>query len=391
MGQSFPGVLAAVALPAVFRQNGMPLEMFWLFALPLIPSWLRFLMALVVDNYGSVSLGFRKSWIVPCTLLGAVLYLFIGNVEPELHNLWLIIGLLCLKSTIMTAQDVAVDGLAVESFTAQERPLGAAIIVLLMFMGTVAGQGLVAAIDLLGWQPAMTSAAILLVVVAIPAIVRPEAAPPSAAITRRASGRSASISDFLARHETRLILPVLFLLGFSSNLLRAMLPVFLVDLGLSLADIGFSFGFAVVLGASLSLLTVPKLTKRIGPRNLIAWLVVGYLPCIPLFGLLQGSTPSLTNITAILTYAMFVSTAMWMLVMQERMAWSSKHQAATDFSLQGSVANLGEWMGATIAGFVVASLGWSLFFYLGWTVAAIAGLTLLLIINPVSLCLSRTE
>ena len=129
MGQSFPGALAAVALPAVFRQNGLPLELFWLFAIPLIPSWLRWLMAVVVDNYGSKRFGFRKSWIVPCTLCGTCLYVWIAQIEPVPTNLILIIGLLLIKSIIMTAQDIAVDGMVVEGMTEHERPLGSAIVV----------------------------------------------------------------------------------------------------------------------------------------------------------------------------------------------------------------------------------------------------------------------
>ena len=132
---------------------------------------------------------------------------------------------------------------------------------------------------------------------------------------------------------------------------------------------------------------------RIGTRNLAGWLVVGYLPCLPLFEALDSAHPSMVFVTTALVYVMFVSTAMWMLIMQERLSWSSQHQAATDFSIQASVANLGEWIGATIAGVIAATLGWTWFFYVGWSVAALAGLAFLLIITPVKnyQSLVRTE
>ena len=89
MGQYFPAAFTGVALPALFRQAGLPLEMFWLLALPGIPRWLKWLIALVVDNYGSVRIGVRKSWIIPCTLLGTLLYFSLSFLErrsPSARN-----------------------------------------------------------------------------------------------------------------------------------------------------------------------------------------------------------------------------------------------------------------------------------------------------------------
>ncbi|MEJ2133125.1 MAG: MFS transporter, partial [Gammaproteobacteria bacterium] len=70
MAQYFPAAFTGVALPFIFRKEGLPIEMFWLLALPGIPRWLKWLIALVVDNYGSPRIGFRKTWIIPCTLIG---------------------------------------------------------------------------------------------------------------------------------------------------------------------------------------------------------------------------------------------------------------------------------------------------------------------------------
>ena len=73
-----------------------------------------------------------------------------------------------------------------------------------------------------------------------------------------------------------------------------------------------------------------------------------------------------------------------MVVMQARMAWSSKRQAATDFSGQASITNLGEWLGATVAGFLVALVGWGWFFNVGWTLAALSGIAFMIILRPVN-------
>jgi len=386
MGQSFPGALAAVALPAIFRQSGMPLELFWVFALPLIPGWMRWLIAIVVDNQGSAKFGYRKSWIVPCTLLGASLYMVLAWVEPLPANIVLIVGILTLKSTIMTAQDVAIDGLAVESVNEVERPLGSSIIVFLMFMGTVAAQGMVAGVEWVGWQSMMMAAATLLILAALPSSLRKEPAPPAAAIARRRSGRSASIFEFLGRKESRYIIPTLLFLGFSSNFMRAMLPVFLVDNGMSLTDIGIVFAIAVVLGAGIAAVGVPTVSRRYGVPRVAGVLAIGYVPCAISFYALARQEWTLLPICLILTYVMFVSTAVWILVMEARLSWASQHQAATDFSAQSSCANLGDWLGASIAGFAAAGLGWAWFFHIGWTLSAAALVAFVMCLRGVERC-----
>lgn len=383
MGQSFPGALAAVALPALFRENGLPLEMFWLFALPLIPGWFRWLIAMVIDNYGNEKFGYRKSWILPCTLTGTGFYLAISYVDPMPTYLWLIICLLVIKSVIMTAQDVAVDGLAAESFNATERPAGAAIIVFLMFMGTVAAQGMVAAIPQFGWQPMMVVAAGLLFVVALPTLLRTEAPAPKAARERRLAMESASVLEFIARRDSRLIMPLLLAIGFSSNLMRAMLPVYLVDLGLSLTQIGLIFGTAVVTGTSLATYLTPSLSRRLGRTKLTSWVVAGYIPCCLLFLAMNLNDLSITLVTLALAYVMFISTSIWMLVMEARLEWTTKRQAATDFSSQASVANLGEWAGASAGGFLAAAFGWLWFFNIAWTLSATAGIAFVCLLAPI--------
>jgi len=388
MGQSFPGALAAVALPAIFRQNGLPLELFWIFAIPLIPSWLRWLMAIVVDNHGSDTFGFRKSWIVPCTLLGTFMYLFIAQIEPIPANLISIIGLLLIKSTIMTAQDIAVDGMVVEGMTEYERPLGSAIIVYLMFMGTVAAQGMVAGVEHFGWQTMMLAAAALLFFAALPSSIREEAAAPFAAAKRREMGKSASVLEFLRRPETNYVIPVLLFVGFSSNFMRAMLPVFLVDRGLSLAEIGITFGIAVVLGTGLAALVIPVVCAQFGKRFITIVTAIGYAPCAVMFFSMSSFELSLVFVCLALSYTMFISSAVWILVMEARLSWASKHQAATDFSAQASCASLGEWIGASIAGFAAAGLGWLGFFNLGWSLSALALLAFILVLQPIESCLS---
>ena len=41
MGQVFPSAFFGLILTAIYRENGLPLDMFWVFAVPAVPGWLR--------------------------------------------------------------------------------------------------------------------------------------------------------------------------------------------------------------------------------------------------------------------------------------------------------------------------------------------------------------
>lgn len=366
--QSFPGALAAVALPALFRHNGLSLDMFWVFALPLIPGWLRWLMAIWVDNYGNASFGRRKSWIAPCTLVGAVLYLCLAAVPPDNQMLFVIVAVLCLKSTVMTAQDVAVDGLAADSLLPHERTTGSAIIVLLMFAGTLAGQMMVAGIESFGWSTMLCSAAALMVAAALPALLRPEQ--PPAQLSEPAARHRASVVEFLSRPESPAVLLTLVSNGCSSNFLRALFVVFLVDMGLSMGDISIAFGVSVVVGACASSAATPWLTGRFGERRVVFGLLAAYPVCAAASLTMAQTDVTLMVSTLMLTLIMYISSTVWMLLLAARYRWVDQRQSATDFSAQASVANFGEWLGASVAGFVAASVGWAWFFIVGWALCA---------------------
>ena len=127
MGQVFPAAFFGLMLTAIYREKGLPLDMFWVFMLPSIPTWLRPLWAPLVDGVGSRRIGLRKTWFIPCTLFGAAAYLSLAFFEPEIATLWIIITILVIKTTFMTTQDIAIDGYMVENLTDEERGAGAAL------------------------------------------------------------------------------------------------------------------------------------------------------------------------------------------------------------------------------------------------------------------------
>ena len=341
MGQYFPGAFAAAALPAVFRQQGLPLESYWVLALPLAPRLFKWLMALAVDNYGSATFGLRKSWILPCTLIGAALYVAAGFVEPSTSTLYLIVGLLVLKSFVMGAQDVAVDGYAAESLGATERSIGTSIIVFLALVGTLLGQSCMALIGVLGWRGTLLLASALLLLSAIPALVRAEPPPPEAAQARIARGERPSLINALRRRDSGWILPYLFAFGFAGTYLASLFPAFLVDQGLSLTEIGFVVPIATLVGWGGGALVTPLAIGRFGLRK-TALLGVGiYLIEGPVYFVLARQATIEPWVATILLTGIGLGLSLYhYAVNNSRFRWASKGQAATDFSLHSSLWSL---------------------------------------------------
>ena len=267
MAQYFPAAFAGVALPFIFREEGLPIEMFWLLALPAVPRWLKWLIAMVVDNHGSARIGFRKSWIIPCTLIGTACYAALAWIPPTVAALHLIVSILVFKSFVMAAQDTAVDGFAAESMSDAERPIGTSIIVFLSMVAQVFGAGAVAIVETFGWSTTMFAASMLLFAAALPAILRPEPPPPVESIERRARGERPSILKTVRRPESRWVLPYLFGFGFAGNAVTSMMGPFFSDKGLSLTQFGTLAVVCFVTGSALGAAVTPWLIRRFGMKR----------------------------------------------------------------------------------------------------------------------------
>ncbi len=375
MAQYFPAAFTGIALPFLFRKEGLPLEMFWLLALPAIPRWLKWLIALVVDNYGSARIGQRKSWIIPCTAIGAAAYAMLAWIPPTVSAVYVIVGILLAKSFIMAAQDIAVDGYAAESMTDNERATGTSIIGFLGTLANVSGKGVVTLVPILGWFRTMLAASALMIAFAAPGIIRREPPPPAATRLRQARGERASLVKALRRRESWYILPYLSVFGFGAGFFGSMLGPFFADEGLTTTQFGILFTVATLAGNGLGALVTPWLVERIGmPRTAIIGVVA-----LPVEGCVFGALavypglPTLPTLTFIVAILGFVTSIYSFVVNNSRFRWASKAQAATDYSMQSSLWNFGLWAAGSAAGFVVADVGWAIFFPIAGCLAGAGG------------------
>ena len=231
---AFLTVIVALLLPVIYREQGLSLDMWWVFTIPMIPTWLRPLWAPFVDRTGSRSFGMRRSWFIPCTSMGALAYMGMTLFEPTVENLVVVIALWTLKNSIMTTQDVAIDGYMVENIHDEERPIAAGVLDIARNIGMfVSWVGIAWLYDAYGWTIAMLVASLLLIACSLPGILRPE--PPRPAQYERAP--PPSLKSLLQRRESYYVYPLCFFVAMAGAIIATMYPTYLSDLGFRAAEV----------------------------------------------------------------------------------------------------------------------------------------------------------
>ena len=71
MAQTFATAFVSHLMPAIYRDQGLPLERFWILSVALVPFWFRWAWAPLVDRTTGGPFGPRKSWFLPCTAVRA--------------------------------------------------------------------------------------------------------------------------------------------------------------------------------------------------------------------------------------------------------------------------------------------------------------------------------
>lgn len=383
VSQAVPLGFFIVAMPAILRSRGLPLERIGLLSALAAPFLLKFLWAPLLDRWGSARHGHFRSWILPLQALSvaAVVVLAFLDLDSQFAALAAVGGLFLL---LAATQDVATDGLAVRALAPGERGPGNGVQVGGYYLGQIVGGGvLLLLFHRFGWTPAVLAMAVVLALPLVPALRFREPASPAAAraVDLRALGR------FFTRPGTAAWLPILLLYRTGETMAITMFNPMLVDLGFSLADIGLLLGVASSLGSLGGALTGGLLVRRLGRRRALAAFAVVQAAGVALLAVLAlraiaatapggiGATGVIGSIYAaavVCAFAGGLGTAALYTAMMDR---STGAAAATDFSVQQALAAVGPLLAASLSGWSAARLGYPLHFALCAGVAlAAAGL-----------------
>ena len=250
--EGMPWGFQSKALPVYLRETGVSLTLIGLLNLLSLPWMTKLLWAPLVDRYGSVRVGRRKSWILPLSFALIVFCLAAGYAARSM-DLTILLGLIFLMNTCAATMDIAVDGMAVDLLRDRELGTGNIAQVVGYKFGTLTSGGLlVAANETLGWSGLFVVMAgiVAAVTVAVAFFEEPPPAEPGCGETRlrdivallvaqtRRPGAIA-LFIFIATYKT------------GEQLVDSMFKPFLIDAGFSAAQVGFWVS-TVGMGASLT-------------------------------------------------------------------------------------------------------------------------------------------
>ncbi|BBE33300.1 MFS transporter [Sphingosinicella microcystinivorans] len=379
MAQTFPAGFAAGLMPTLYREQGLALEKFWLFSLAIIPYWVRWAIAPVVDSYWSPRIGPRRSWFIPCTFIAVLAYMSLALFEPTEAYLFIIVGILFVKSMFTATQEVAIDAYVVDNVTKSERPTAAAMNTVFEAAGQFAAlAGLAIVYDRFGWQVAVCVSALLMLVFITPAFFRKERvdkAQLQRAQEAREGGAAALIQPlvrFFRRRDSYIIIPFVLAGGLYTGLMFPMVGPFLIDLGFGVGEIGAMVGTVLLAATVLGSLSSARLVGRLGERRLMFVLMVAIIPATLPVAYLAFTKAAISAPVAILVTFLpfFVLSMFYVTFVNLRLGYASALQAGTDYSIGSAISRIGQTIAAAIGGFIAAWSGWAGFFL----VAALFGI-----------------
>ena len=177
--QGLPFGFQATALPVYLRISGVSVTTLGFLSLLSAPWMLKVLWAPLVDGHGTARLGRRLSWIVPMQAALAAASLLAAFVDPT-RQLAALLALVFAMNLFAATQDIAVDGLAIDTLRPSELGLGNAAQVVGYKLGMLTGGGLLVwASDSIGWRGLfLAMAGLSLLVLGVAALARRLASAP---------------------------------------------------------------------------------------------------------------------------------------------------------------------------------------------------------------------
>ena len=365
------------------RQEGMSLQVIGLLPLLAIPVMLKFLWSPLIDRYGFTRWGHYRFWIICLQLLVIFTVIGLGFFGINQNFIILLLGLLSL-SLLSSSQDIATDALAVGLLEPQERGLGNAIQTSGNYMGAViGGGGMLILLSRWGWQATLLTMASIMLVALVPIFLHRERIkkPSKAYITKPALK---NLIDFCRYPGIGRWLLMLVFYSSGSMMATTMFRPLLVDIGLSLPEIGWLLGVvsysAGILGAIIAGLLIAPLGRK---RSLVlfgllrAIAISTYL--LPAFGVTNLPVLYLAAISVQISIGMAM-TPLYTVMMDK----SNLETAGTDYTTQNSIVHLGGIVAAAMSGVIVRMLGYRGVFVTSIVVSIIGVVLIAKIFNDIN-------
>jgi MFS family permease len=397
--QGLPFGFFTQSLPVMLRKESFSLGAIGLSSLLAMPWALKFLWAPLVDRHYSARLGPRRSWILPLQLAAFLILLALAALEAR--SIAALMGAVFLLNLVAATQDIATDGLAVDMVAPSERGFANGVQVAGYRVGMIVGGGVLLILyDRLGARMTFLAMAGLIVLSSAPIAFTRESprGRTSPEPARSAPDVAAPLPHFVRRPFALRLLALLVLYKAGDAFATGMLRPFLVDRGLSLADIGWLLGTVGFVAGLLGALLGGSLVNRVGrsarsaaaAQEVVgrsarsaaaAQEVVGRKRALIMFGLLQAASvggyayaaaiaPSLHLLYVLCALEHLVSGMATAALFTCMMDWCSRESSATDYTVQASSVVVATGLASMLSGFSAQSLGYFAHFALATALAA---------------------
>ncbi|WP_315788433.1 MFS transporter [Fischerella sp. JS2] len=414
LSQFMPFWFLYQALPVFMRQKGLSLEAISLLPLLSLPITLKFLWSPLIDRYGFTRWGHYRFWIICFQLLIACITAVSAwlDVERNFNALLVCMTIICLSSA---SQDIATDALAVGLLEPQERGLGNAVQSAGGSLGAaIGGGGMLILLNYWGWTASLQILAVMMFVALIPLfwhqeqVKNKQVALDSVTNERYTnlidlvSTSSTSATKSITNRGTNFLLPISYLKTFinfctspgignwllllllysaSSSMAATMFRPLLVDIGLSLADIGWLMGIvntvaAILGGITAGFLIAPWGRKRSLTIFSLLWAMSMAAYLLPAFGMTSLFALYLVVICTEFTGGMIGTTTFTMM-----MDKATSESPGTDYTIQTSVGVFGSIAGAALSGVLAQATGYRGVFAISLAIAIISVLMISKVFN----------
>ena len=368
VAQHIPLTFVYEAMPVFLRQQNVSLKTLGLLQLLALPLVFKFLWSPLIDRYGVTRWGHYRFWIL-CFQIGLgveIALLAFLNITQQFTLL--LIGLL-LVSLLSASQDIATDALAIGLLSPAERGLGNGIQRGGNSLGAIIGGGsMLLLLSYWGWRTTLLTMATILLLAVIPIARHRERGVKSTAASPPSFRRLVSV---YRRPGMGRWLIILMLYGIGPYMALTMFRPLLVDIGLSMGEIGLLLGVvsygAGLLGAVVAGLTISRLGRKqalVTFSALQGIAIVAY--CLPTLGLTQ--LPMLYMVAMIAQFINGMAMTALFTVMMDN---SEVKTAGTDYTVQSSVVYISSILGATFSGMIAEAIGYQGVFAVAFVFATI--------------------
>ncbi|MEM9769644.1 MAG: MFS transporter [Cyanobacteria bacterium P01_D01_bin.71] len=372
VSQYIPITFLYETLPIFLRQQGLSLRTIGLLNLLALPLIFKFLWSPFIDRYGFTRWGHYRVWIFGFQILLGGTTIALAFIDVSSQFQLLLAGAL-LISVLSASQDIATDALAVGLLPPQERGFGNGVQRGGNALGAViGGGGMLLLLSFWGWQGTLLGLAGLILLALIPLMRHREIVPQKPAgygDLNAIKGYFKTLTNFCRRPQIGGWLLVLVTYAFGPYMASTMFRPLLVDVGLSLADIGlllgvisYSAGFAGALVAGLLITQLGRKRSLLIFGSLQVGAIATYL--LPVAGFVSFPMLSLVAITNQVINSM-ATTTLFTIMMDK----SQVGTAGTDYTVQSSIAYLSGVAAAVISGIVAQAIGYPGLFGLSMAIA----------------------